>query len=121
MTFTIPGTPFPKQRARVMRGGWSFTPKKTVQAGNAIKLIAIASRQAHKDSILGPLNTQRMFCSVVFFGARQNADLDNLFKLVTDACQGVLYKNDCQIDQVEILRARCEKGNERTEVTIEAI
>ena len=121
ITFTIPGKPVPKARARVMRAGWSYTPKKTVQAEALIRVIALASLKANRNQILGPLNTGRVFVSMIFFGARQNADLDNLFKLVTDACQGVFYKNDCQIDHAEIVRQSCAKGKEKTVVIMDAM
>lgn len=121
MTFIVPGIPVPKARARVMRGGWSFTPKKTREAEERVRLFATVALKGVKDSILGPECKSRLYVRVIAFGARMNADLDNCYKLVTDAMQGLVYKNDSQIDQAEMLREPCEKGKERTEVTIEAI
>jgi len=36
ISFTVYGNPVPAQRARVMRGGWSFTPKRTIEAEEAV-------------------------------------------------------------------------------------
>lgn len=119
--FTIPGVPIPKGRPRVMRGGWAFTPKRTEIAQNSIRLVATRARQATKSTILGPNYSGRLLCHLKFFGARENADLDNLYKTVTDACEGVLYKNDCQIDDAAMVRLPAKKSDARTEVAIEEI
>lgn len=121
ITFTIPGKPVPKARPRVMRGGWTFTPKKTRDAESSVRLFATIALKQVKDSTLGPSCESRLFVSVICYGARLNADLDNLYKTITDACQGVLYKNDSQIDHAEILRQVSHKGQERTEVRIETL
>lgn len=120
-TFVVPGIPVPKERARVNRAGWSFTPRKTQQAENAVRLFAMMAQKRTEMAILGPNCEKRLYVCVRFFGARKNADLDNLYKLVTDACQGLLYKNDSQIDFAEIYRCVCKKGDERTEVMIQCI
>ena len=118
ITFTIPGIPIPKARPRVMKGGWTYTPKRTKDMEEYIRIIAQKVLKRTKDSILGPNCTEKLFVSVVFYGARSNADLDNLFKTVTDACQGVLYKNDSQIDDAHIVREDANKGEEHTYVQI---
>lgn len=121
MTFSVPGVPVPKARPRIMRGGWAFTPKKTRDAETRVRLFATVALKEVQDSILGPHCVARIFVRCVFFGARKNADLDNLYKTVTDASQGLLYKNDSQIDHAEIVRQPCKKGVERTEITVEKI
>lgn len=104
-----------------MRGGWTFTPKKTRVAENAVRMFAQMALKRAKSSILGPNSDARVYVRCVFFGARLNADLDNLYKLCTDAMQGIVYKNDSQIDQMEALRQPCHKGQERTEILIDPI
>jgi len=120
-TFTVPGIPVPKARARVNRAGWSFTPKRTMQAENAVRLIATMAQKRTETAFLGPNCEKRLYVCVKLYGARKNADLDNLYKLVTDACQGLLYKNDSQIDCALIYRFDCPKGQERTEVIIQSM
>jgi crossover junction endodeoxyribonuclease RusA len=117
ISFVVPGKPVPKARARVMRGGWSFTPKKTLDYENLIKLVGISRRNALKVSISGGSFSIKVIC----YGARKNGDVDNYLKSYMDALQGVFWVNDCQIIDAHVLKVNCEKGKERTEVEIEAI
>lgn len=119
MTFTVPGIPIPQARPRVMRGGWAYDPNKKDK-----KLVAQYAQFALQGpwrAILGPESIARLSILIKFFGARRNADLDNLYKLITDSCQGILYKNDSQIDHAAIWRHSASKGEERTEVDINVL
>lgn len=121
MKFTVPGIPIPQGRARIMRGGWAFDPPKSRAAKNVVAMQAKLALLANRDSILGAGCLNRVSVVIHFYGARKNADLDNLYKLVTDACQDVLYANDSQIDHSECWRLLANKGEERTDVEIKEL
>ncbi|WP_308036075.1 RusA family crossover junction endodeoxyribonuclease [Virgibacillus sp. AGTR] len=46
------------------------------------------------------------------------ADIDNLFKGVTDALNKIVYKDDWQVKQMEARIIPCEKEEQRTEIVI---
>ena len=129
----IPGVAKPKQRARVTKAGFSFTPKATVQAE---ALVRLAYKQQYPDAPLfdGPV---RLFVLVLRDGptaprwlaeyvARNETpftsrpDWDNLGKLVSDALNQVAWHDDAQIFDARIVKRRC-LGNEvpGTQITIE--
>lgn len=117
VNLTIPGKPVPKARARVMRGGWSFTPKKTLQQENLVKMIGLARRAASKLSISeGSFRLQ-----VICYGSNPLADWDNLGKLISDALNGVFWKDDRQVIDARVMKLPCAKGQERTEVQVESL
>lgn len=115
--FTVPGKPVPKGRPRVMRGGWTFTPKKTKQQENLIQIVALARRQALKLAVLGGSFRLQVIC----YGANKLADWDNLGKLVSDALNGVFWVDDRQVIDARVMKLPCPKGQERTEVRVESI
>lgn len=118
LEFTIPATPQPQERPMVLRRGWTIERPKSRAAKKVVQLHAQNALRKQESSILGPECTARLSVNLQFFGARRNADLDNLYKLITDAMQGVLYKNDSQIDHARIWRHGSEKENARTEVSV---
>lgn len=115
--FTVPGKPVPKGRPRVMRGGWTFTPKKTIQYENLVKMIALARRQTLKLSILE--GSFRLL--IVAYGAHPLSDWDNIGKAISDALNGVLWKDDRYVIDARVMKLPCAKGQERTEVKVESI
>lgn len=113
MTFIVPGKPIPKARPRVMRGGWTFTPQKTKDFEKFVSFHAMAAmvRNWKKDV------SYRVALS--FFGAHPRSDFDNLAKAISDALNGVVWNDDCQVIEATIRKLKCLKGQERTEVMIE--
>lgn len=119
MNFTVWGKPVPQERPLVLKQGWTVDRPKSKKAKRLVAQVAQVALQGPWRAILGPKNQKvRLRITLRFFGAHPNADLDNLYKLVTDACQGVLYANDSQIDHAKIWRLSAEKGKERTEVEL---
>lgn len=100
-----------------MRGGWSYTPKKTIEAENLVRMIAISRRNALKLSILGGDFRLKVSC----YGASPLADWDNLGKLVSDALNGVLWEDDRQVTEATVVKLPSAKGQERTEVVVESL
>lgn len=125
LTFTVPGPPVPKARARVTsridadgkRDTRSFTPAKTKAYENHVAVIAGAARShlrqwPHLDA------KARFGLSVSIFRSAERGDLDNFVKAISDACNGVLWVDDSQVRRILAMVDGCEKGRERVEVEI---
>jgi crossover junction endodeoxyribonuclease RusA len=93
----VDGRPVPKGRPRVTNG-YTYTPPRTVLWEQSIRVLA-------KSKLRGaPPLDGRLKVYLSFFGARSNADLDNLAKAVLDALNGVVYADDRQIDDLRLMR-----------------
>ena len=111
ISFFVAGDPVGKARARVTRHG-TYTPKKTVDAERGI---AWAGKKAlaGQPRIEGPVKlmvTARFPYPQSWPKKRRDAafwhmtkpDWDNLGKIVSDALNGVLWKDDCQVASVTV-------------------
>jgi crossover junction endodeoxyribonuclease RusA len=90
----IPGNPIAKGRPRVLKGGWSYTPKATREAEKAIATQAKISLLPYwrVDTSSDWAISYTFHCK-----SRVRGDGDNLQKLVQDALQGVLFANDKRV------------------------
>ena len=79
---------------------------------NAVRVVA---RQAYlgKPPIKGPV---RLFVDI--YGARANADFDNLVKGIADSLEGIFYDNDRQIRYARIELHDCPPKKRRAEITV---
>ena len=126
--FTIPGKCQPKERPRVMKTGYTFTPKKTVDAEAKIKLFA---QNAGCTPLEGAIEIEITFAfpipksyskkkrAQIVSGellATKRPDIDNLVKTVTDALNGVAYGDDAQI--ISVTANKCYDEDEQTTVVI---
>ncbi len=112
LEFTVPGNPVPKARPRVLRSGITYTPKTT-------KVYEARIGWAAKAAWREPVLTQRGLGMTIHFGCgRLTADVDNLAKSVLDGCEGVLYRNDNQVDTLEVHRIRANPGFTEVELWI---
>lgn len=111
-TFTVPGNPRPKERARVVKGH-TYTPKATVLAETAVL-------DAFYDAypFWSPVETHVGLEVAFYRETRVRADLDNLTKLVQDALNKHLYLDDAQIVRLLATKQYAGKGNGRTVVTV---
>ena len=143
ITFTVPGPPVGKARPRVAYrpnarradGGrgryYGITPDATVAAETAIAVIA---RQLWQEPWEGAIeltvtaylpipaswSARKRFAAATQTFIRpsgRNYDWDNLGKLVSDALNGIAYKDDCQI--VRAVVTKWYALGPRTEVTVE--
>ncbi len=123
LTFVIPGPPVPWARKRT-NGKQRFTPNKSPQAAAKHRIKAAAYTAAHKAGWAMTTKAVGMELRVI---ARRTPkcrpDVDNYLKLVMDAIQGILIKDDSQVtrETTEKMDARDyqgEEARERTEVEI---
>jgi Holliday junction resolvase RusA-like endonuclease len=123
LTFTIPGPPVPKARARVVsrvdasgkRKTRGITPKRTEAYEKHVKLLAHYALAQH--TAPWPLHLAARYGLVVrvyFF--EHEGDWDNYGKIVSDACQGVLWANDRQIVDGRCIKTKVARGQERIEI-----
>jgi Holliday junction resolvase RusA-like endonuclease len=96
--FTIPGKPVPCPRARVAFRKKAYYPKRYQD------WLATAKTYARQAWLGKPLIEGRVLLSVEFYGARKNADSDNLLKGVMDALTGTVIVDDSQIAHVAVDR-----------------
>ncbi len=88
-TITIPGQPVPKGRPRFGKGR-TYTPAKTVEAEQAIAWEV-------KKVIKRPLEGDVAMDITFYVKGNRRGDIDNLQKLVLDACNKVAFLDDKQV------------------------
>jgi crossover junction endodeoxyribonuclease RusA len=111
MRITIPGEPVPKQRPRLGKNGTVYTPKQTRVAEDVIRWMLTSS---HVRPAEGDVAVFLDFST----SSRRRVDLDNLVKLVLDACNGLAWKDD---SQVVLINARLERGSHTQRTILEVI
>lgn len=125
--FTVPGPPQGKARARTFynqRAGHmsSVTPEKTVLYENLVKtryLESIEKQMLPFQTLEGPLAvhisayyeppkstskknyTKMMDCSIL---PTKKPDIDNIAKVVLDALNGIAYKDDTQVVNLNVIK-----------------
>ena len=132
MFLIVKGEPVAKGRPR-FGNGRTYTPKKTVDAENNIKLLAL---KVGFEKLYGPLRMTITFEMRIpkswpaqskkealegIIRPTKTPDIDNLFKLVADALQGdnMVYQDDNQI--VEIMAVKRYSADPKTIILIEEV
>lgn len=128
--FTIYGEPKAKGRPRVMRSGFTFTPKDTVMYENLVKTSFIEQCKP-KEFLEGELHcdidcyfsipkskSEKIKDKMRDFKIRptKKPDLDNLAKAVLDSLNKVAYEDDGQIVTLGIKKFYSDQP--RVEVTL---
>jgi Holliday junction resolvase RusA-like endonuclease len=116
LSFTVEGKPQPKQRARRGNRGTWYTPPETVAFETLVRnaaFIEMATKGISRDWE-GPLE---LTVSCYYPNARRY-DADNLLKSVSDALNGFVYADDCQIRKATVTKD-IDRERPRTEVTVE--
>lgn len=111
--FQIGGDPLPKERPRATKTGKSFTPKRTKDAE---KRVLGAFLAVYPDA--APLQGRLLFDAKFYRRTHRGTDIDNLYKLCTDALNGVAYVDDEQIEKATQEREYGCGDLARTEVRI---
>lgn len=98
-----------------MRTGHAFTPAKTKNAEAFIKLLAVQEMRG-RDMMQGPVVVvlRSVFEPAASWSKKRRAlaltgaerptkkpDIDNILKLVKDALNGIVYRDDAQVVRVE--------------------
>lgn len=135
LSFTVPGPPVPKARARtvgVAKSTWeamcsrckglvsrahSFTPDKTKDYENHVGMMALAARlKFERTGQKWPLDAVYGL-TVRVYRSRDMGDLSNFEKSIEDGCEGILWGNDKRIHRRgEGGIWAVPKGQERIEV-----
>lgn len=108
-TFTIPGAPVPKERARITRRG-RFTPPRTVAYERKVKLCALAARIQR---IAGDV----ALMLVMYFPDKRRRDFDNISKSICDGLNGVAWEDDSQVKEWHGT-INVDRANPRVEVWV---
>lgn len=111
-TCEIPGSPVPKQRARKGGSGW-YTPTPTVRAEENIVAYVRQTIPGLRVDEESEFRLELEFYLRPYPGDSQAPDIDNLLKLVLDALNTVVYKDDQQVLEVQ-MRKHLNSDNPRT-------
>jgi Holliday junction resolvase RusA-like endonuclease len=130
---TIPGVPVAKQRARVTRRGFAFTPAKTVHYETYVREL-FAVQYPDFEPLTGPVvlrlwayfpvpkGTSRRIRQLMesgFIKRDKRPDVDNLLKIFADSMNGLAYADDGQIASASI--EKLYSGRPRVEVELEKV
>lgn len=110
------GDPASKSRPRFNGNGkQAYTEAKTTTAQDSIGWRVKAALKGNR-----PVDGHELTVHIKFFCAtRQRRDIDNMAKLVLDACNGVLWGDDAQVAVLNVSRERGVGGAvARTELTV---
>jgi Holliday junction resolvase RusA-like endonuclease len=128
--FTVFGIPVAKGRPKFTKRGFAYTPKKTVNAENDFKMQALKFKPSVPWE--GAISlTARFFMPIPasmpkkfrisaegeIMPHTKRPDADNLLKLISDAMNGIFFKDDNQISDLQIEKRYSAKP--RIEVLIE--
>lgn len=90
LTFTVPGPPVPKERARRAPNGRWYTPTKT---RDYERLVASCALHVGAKPKTGPVH----ITLAIFWPDRRSRDADNVLKSIQDGLNGIAYDDDRQV------------------------
>ena len=125
VTFTIPGAPVPKARARIVAGK-AYTPAKTRGYEETVAAAALQAMGGRPPIPAGgwmdadltfdiPIPkswTRKRKELMAEEGHTQRPDLDNYVKAILDACNGVVYEDDSQITCINAVKSWAPEGHD---------
>lgn len=104
LTFTVPGPVVPWQRTASV-GGRRLTPKRQRDYQGLVRRTAAQHILASRLVAGGWPLVERMSVSIFYVPHdRRRRDIDNVAKTIMDACNGVLWADDSQIDVLHVER-----------------
>lgn len=133
ITFTVPGEPVAKARARAGRYGF-YTPKKTKQFEEKVKIYYKKNSNFYFDKKFLKLEVSAFFeipksykgsklksiLSGKYFPTKK--DWDNVGKAVSDALNKTAYDDDRYVVDARVKKLYCIEGDSpRVEITLEEI
>lgn len=99
ISFFVDGNPVPKQSYRAVHGGGYTDPRVKAWQEKVADVASLNMRG--KDMLTGLITIELQF----FLSDKRRKDWDNLSKGVCDALNGIVYKDDSQIEQATIEKA----------------
>ena len=124
---TIPGEPVTKARPRVTQGGFTYTPAKTKNYETFVRELFFAQYgQVMMDGAIRaeivayfpiPKSTTKKLQALMAteqYPHTKSRDADNVAKSVLDALNGIAYKDDSQIADLDVKK----RYSERPRVTL---
>lgn len=108
--FIIPGTPRPKQSFRYSSRG-HHQPQHVTDWQNTVAWHARLAMQG-RDPMTGPVSMRCVFV----LPTNRRCDLDNLNKAVSDAMQGIVFKDDTQVVNLHLVKRVCANPGVYVEV-----
>lgn len=140
ISFHVPGPPKPLQRARVGRIGAharmydpaANTTNKATVGFHAAKAMQKWAKAGNGGLLIGPLQLNVTFYiekpkskirknSDPFPYPDSKPDLDNCIKLVCDALNGIVWKDDCQVVDIAASKAWAPATGPYTDIRIEEV
>lgn len=115
MDIVLPGNPLSTQHIyrSTTSGGFNRT-YMTKQGTDRKQEYIIEAKQQWKKQ---PLENSLSVAVDFYFGDKRKRDIDNFNKLWMDALEGIVYKNDCQIEEL-VIKKDYDKENPRIEINI---
>jgi len=126
LKFTIPGEPIPKARPRVLKSGHTYTPSRTKEYEEVVKLYckdAISRTDCDPSAYDGllkvrisqfykiPKNASKIKRQQMVDGdikPLKRPDIDNVTKAVLDSLNGIAYKDDSQVCELHAYKSYAE-------------
>lgn len=93
---TLEGEPWPKERPRFTKTGKVYTPAATTK-----EEMALQHEIKRWLPYLEPDQTSVFLVEAQFHCESAKSDLDNLIKLVLDACNKLVWKDDRQVGRID--------------------
>jgi Holliday junction resolvase RusA-like endonuclease len=101
ITFAVDGVPVPKQSFRYARRGGYTSPR--VRAWQELVAWHARAVMAGKRQMLRRVSARMVF----FLPTNRRVDVDNLIKCVQDACNGIVYADDCIVCEQQAAKYVC--------------
>ncbi len=115
LRLVIPGVPVPLGRSRSTRGGRHYLPARSRAYRELVQTCWMASGRPALGGVPFGLSAR-------FYGARANADLDNLVKAVLDALNGGLaFADDRALMCADARKLPVDVGGARCELELWAV
>lgn len=116
LKLVIHGKPVIQQRPRRGKYGNFYDPSSKERKRLSQELLAARNRKNRFSPYDGHLGLKVVFH--FYSHGKRKTDLSNMLKALEDSGNGILWKDDDQIDHLEVMKRLSEKSNERTEIEI---
>lgn len=98
IVFIVDGEPVPKQSYRSVKGG-GYSDPRVKEWQRRVSWAATLAMQG-RSMLEGPVAIRIVFC----LSNRRRTDLDNLNKGVSDALNGIVFKDDHQVVNLHLVK-----------------